>query len=395
MPRRTKGNIIKLDNGNYKVRAKAGTLRDGKPNILNRTVKTKREAEYLLKVFLNEADRLKSRNNNITVLERTIEDYFVNTFLPHKSRTLKPQSYTRLESTIRVHIIPAHGDIKLANLRSEDIEILLDTLYENGKSFSTIKKVYDAYHSMFDYLVNKKHDMDIHNNPMDAISLVDMHKINNYQNKTVKWFTPHEIISIKNECEKLSVLSKRPVYRYHNMFMLIMNTGIREGEACALRKSSIDFTNKTITIKNNIYTDKRQLKMGTVKYANSERVVAVNSTALHYCSLLMQDFPDTEMLIYNERKEFVRPATLSKSFSRILKHANINEGTLHSLRHTYVSMLFDAGVDIYTIAAQIGDDPSTVQKTYLHLYQKRMANNIGGIDVVKRANIMLQEGISY
>jgi integrase len=46
--------------------------------------------------------------------------------------------------------------------------------------------------------------------------------------------------------------------------------------------------------------------------------------------------------------------------------------SLHALRHTHVSQLIDAGVDIVRISKRIGHaDPAVTLRVYGHLFRKR------------------------
>lgn len=100
--------------------------------------------------------------------------------------------------------------------------------------------------------------------------------------------------------------------------------------------------------------------------------------------MILQRFPKGERFIYNATNKIVRPDTLYKQFNSILNHAGL-EGQcgLHTLRHTFVSALFEHGVDIYTIAEIIGDTVDTVVKTYLHLYKSRKAKAVKFINVIE------------
>jgi integrase len=42
--------------------------------------------------------------------------------------------------------------------------------------------------------------------------------------------------------------------------------------------------------------------------------------------------------------------------------------TTHDLRHTYAATAIDAGLDIYTLARQLGDTLAVTERTYAHLY---------------------------
>ena len=67
----------------------------------------------------------------------------------------------------------------------------------------------------------------------------------------------------EDEVELKDELAKKkedggPLYYYSNAFLLILNTGLRMGEALSLQWEDVDLDNKVITVnKNQIMTKKR------------------------------------------------------------------------------------------------------------------------------------------
>jgi len=57
---------------------------------------------------------------------------------------------------------------------------------------------------------------------------------------------------------------------------------------------------------------------------------------------------------------------------RLLKKTSIKkEATPHIFRHTHISMLAEAGVDLKTIMQRVGhDDPETTLRIYTHVTEK-------------------------
>ncbi|WP_425325621.1 tyrosine-type recombinase/integrase [Paenibacillus peoriae] len=52
-------------------------------------------------------------------------------------------------------------------------------------------------------------------------------------------------------------------------------------------------------------------------------------------------------------------------------HSSKKEATPHIFRHTHISMLSEAGVDLKTIMKRVGhDDPETTLKIYTHVTEK-------------------------
>ena len=84
---------------------------------------------------------------------------FITTWLEcFKKPDLKPRAYDSLESTIKTHIIPTLGKLQVGAITPEEIQGLLNNLQREGKSYSTIKKVYDAINACFKWgVVGRKY----------------------------------------------------------------------------------------------------------------------------------------------------------------------------------------------------------------------------------------------
>ena len=373
------GSISTLQDGTFLVRLK---YQDGLGRVVDRKRKanSKTEAEKVLRMLRNEADNKKNKCLE-DVSRFSIEMYFKRFFLPFKS-DLKSQSYRRLESTIDTHILPYHGRKIWSQVSSEDINALISKLYNDGLSYSSIKKVHDAYNGMFSYAVNIRKDIDPADNPMNAVKMIPEHK---FEQSEVKWFSPSEVSKIADEATR-KFRTGNYVYRYGLIYLFLLNTGLREGEVCALHKEDINFDKKLIRVVKGVNTTTKKRADGSNEYSlivttpktrNSIRYVPMNDEAVNLAQEIMKEFPSRDLFIYSTTYTIVRPDTLYKQFNSILRNAGLETPCgMHTLRHTFVSILFENNVDIYTIAELVGDTVDTVVKTYLHLYKSRKASAV-------------------
>lgn len=383
------GSIKQMNDETFLVRLKYVDAR-GKTVDCKRKAKTKAEAERILKQLRREAAEAQQEEKllRLDVHRFSVEQYMKRLFLPYKSN-LKAASYRRLESTVETHILSKHGMKIWTQLTDDDISLLLKGMKAEGLSHSSIKKVYDAYNNMFRFAVNIRRDISSEDNPMNAVHMISEHE---FETKEVRWFSPQEISLFASEAGR-TFKNGTDVYRYGLVYLFLLNTGLREGEVCALDKNDIDFENKLIRVTKGINTKtvKRpdgsnaySLEVTTPKTKNSVRYVPLNGEAEKYAEMILQRFPKGERFIYNATNKIVRPDTLYKQFNSILNHAGlVGQCGLHTLRHTFVSALFEHGVDIYTIAEIIGDTVDTVVKTYLHLYKSRKAKAVKFINVIE------------
>ena len=88
--------------------------------------------------------------------EASLETYMTDWLLNAKKGKIKDSSYDRLENTARHQVIPIIGDMHLSEITTEDIDSMLNSLKENGLSYSSIKKAYDCTKAMFEYAIHRR-----------------------------------------------------------------------------------------------------------------------------------------------------------------------------------------------------------------------------------------------
>lgn len=72
---------------------------------------------------------------------------------------------------------------------------------------------------------------------------------------------------------------------------------------------------------------------------------------------------------------------VSKSWADAADGTGVGDVTLHGLRHTHASQLFDAGVDIVTVSKRLGHaSPAITMKVYAHLFRQSDAKAAAAIN---------------
>ncbi|MEW9702086.1 tyrosine-type recombinase/integrase [Paenibacillus sp. SI8] len=85
-----------------------------------------------------------------------------------------------------------------------------------------------------------------------------------------------------------------------------------------------------------------------------------------------ENFHDKHFVFYRDNGYPYIQKTILNRMHRILKKTSITkEATPHIFRHTHISMLSEAEVDLKTIMRRVGhDDPETTMKIYTHVTKK-------------------------
>lgn len=385
--RRSKGQgtIVKLGYGKYRAETTYTDLNGKRKKLRSETVSTPAKAEKELQKLVRKKEQLK-KASTVDIERCSVKQYMENYYLPWKKTNLKEQSYRRVESTIETHIIGKFKMKIFMQLTTNEIQSHLEEMFQKKYSHSTIKKVHDAYSNIFKYAVNIRHDIAMDDNPMMGVSMIPEHK---FPETEIKWMKPDEIKAF-TETATRKFATGAPVHKYGSVYLFILNTGLREGEICALNKSDVDLNKRLISVNKGVNTvvkersdgsNEYNLAITTPKTRNSNRYVPMNENAVKYAREIMEQFPNGELFIYNSTGKIVRPDTLYKQFNSILRSAELEQRGIHALRHSFVTVLFEKGVDTHTIAELIGDTEDTVKKTYLHLFKERKAKAVEAINI--------------
>ena len=97
-----------------------------------------------------------------------------------------------------------------------------------------------------------------------------------------------------------------------------------------------------------------------------------------------QAWSEESLVFQNTRDKMVYSRNLQESLYKIYRKAGIEGATMHTLRHTYATRCFEAGVDIKAISEQLGHaNVKTTYNIYIHLLDDTRAKEIdklSGID---------------
>lgn len=178
-----------------------------------------------------------------------------------------------------------------------------------------------------------------------------------------------EALSINEEKKLIKILNNQEsVHKYSIIILLQLYTGMRIGEVLALTKDCIDLKNNTITVYRTLTQDDNyHVIMGehTKTYDKTsgtdkgKRTFTMNIKVrkLIETSLNSRAQNINKLLFWDYRKNFyVTPSEINSYLKRINEKYKITNDSLHShrLRHTFVTRLREAGVDIKIIQYLVG-----------------------------------------
>ncbi len=318
-----------------------------------------------------------------------------------KFPSIERTTYDRYECTAENQIYPVLGNKTVGDITAADIKSLLNQKMCEGYAYTTVKKVYSLLNEYFKYLMQQEA---IPKNPMQSAPMIKKANFFAAQDKenlpipeTVTIFTPDEIERFKAEAFKRWGTGKR-LYRQSAAFILMLNTGLRTGEALGLLNSDIDLDKRVMHVQRgtkevisrdgleNLHQGS-EMRIGKLKSASSKRDVPLNSTAVAMIEDLRSEayFGEDTPLICDETGGFTRPMNFRKRYYRILDGARLEKRGLHSLRHTFASTLVNGikqpdgtikALSPKQVADLLGHSTSQITETY---YVRKDTSRLNGI----------------
>ena len=178
--------------------------------------------------------------------------------------------------------------------------------------------------------------------------------------------------------------------------MLMMLSGLRRGEATALQWNDIDFVNNTISVTKSYNFKTKDFK---APKNGKARVVIVSQVLIDYLKTL----PRTSFFVLtNAKGKMMTDDSWRRLYDSYMHDLNIAYGfngnapskyspikipmvitpfTPHELRHTFCTMMFEAGMSALSAREQMGHaDIQTTLSIYTHLSNQQKVNDAKKFD---------------
>lgn len=310
----------------------------------------------------------------------TLRQYGERVFMPSKSITMSENSRANYQSYLDKKIYPALGDFKLPEITPAQITALLLDVQAEGKAHSTVIKIYTILHSFFKmaYLG----DM-IPRNPMDKVERPKPRKDEDRADGPLA-YTPAEVQAI------ITSLGREPL-KWQALVHLLIDTGIRRGECCALQWKNIDFDTGAITIAGNLcYTSTKGVYLDTPKNGHTRTVYA----GAHTLALLRQlrtEQAQKAISQYVFTKEGspkpMHPQSPTRYLKKFSERYGIPDLHPHKLRHTFASIAITNGADVASVSEALGHtDKAVTLRMYTHADQESISQAAQIVrDAIKKA----------
>lgn len=343
-----------LPDGRRRIRVDLGTDADGKrirKAFIGRTLaecRAKRDAWF--------ADRERAQD---AATPKTVSDWANRWRAVYGTGAGYSQTRT-VEIDVR-RLCDHLGQMQLADVRQVHIQAYAQSVSHYAKS--TVQKIKTTTNRIFAAAVANGY---IARNPCDGVKWAHVGE------GTHRFLEPWEI----------QVIAEHWQDHHAGLWaMLMLYAGLRRGEALALRWTDID--GDVIHVRQGVHFEDNTPVTGDPKTPAAVRDVPLFApirealgTAPHRCEYICTSADG-------------QPVTSSawsrgwEAFNHAMQRAAGQPFAVraHDLRHTFASMLYDAGVDIKTAQKLLGHtSPEITMRIYTHLSEAREASSIGKME---------------
>lgn len=301
---------------------------------------------------------------------QTLCQYSERVFMPAVALRATENTRSSYQGNLNRWIYPALGDMKLPEITSAQISALLLDMQAQGRANATAVKVYTILKSLFKmaYLA----DM-IDRNPMDKVERPRPRK-DELKPAEAEAYTSGEVRAI------LECLEGEPL-KWRAFIHLLIDTGVRRGEALGIQWEDVDFKDKTVFIHRNLcYTPERGIYLDAPKNGHS-RVVDLGGDTLELLKQLRGEQPEGAAFVFTQdgSAEPMHPTSPTHYFRKFAQKNGIAGFHPHKLRHTFASVAITAGADVASVSEALGhSDTAVTLRMYTHANEesRRRASQI-------------------
>lgn len=274
-------------------------------------------------------------------------DRFMSDVAAHKLRAKTIDSYNYL---IRSHLKPELGEIKLTQLRADQIQNLYSNKLNSGLSRRTVQYMHAVLHKSLEQAVRW--------------GLVIRNVSDMVEPPTPKKKTPDSLTA--DQVKDLFEAVKDD--RLHALYVLAAMVGLREGELLGLTYKNVDLNEGVIHIVQAVqYLPGKGLVVSEPKTESSKRAIKLPQIALEALKEHQKRFPSKTYVFATSNETPISPRNLLRHWHATLEKIGIEQKPFHTLRHTCASLLIGQ-VHPKIVQALLGHSTiSMTLNTYSHL----------------------------
>ena len=347
----------------YYVTMHYGMRPDGSRDRCVRTFHCLDDAESTLTEFLRLRALKRTRHGGEVILADWLEVWLRDFICPNREKT----TVHGYENIIRLHLVPALGEVKLPELQPAQLQRYYAELLEKGLSHNTVRKHHVLLHTALEAAVRQgllRENVTRYVTP--PAKVLPSHR----------YYDPAQLRELFCRCAGTEIEPAVKLAGY---------LGLRRSEICGLRWENVDLEAGLLSIREVRTEVGGSVVLKSPKTRTSARRLGITG---------LQDLQQVLRRAWERRrsddpKEWVvlrqdgtppKPDQLTRDLLTVVRRQGLPKISLHGLRHSFASVANSQGVPMFDISRTLGHSSMTVTSNiYTHLFDDTEAQALAAV----------------
>ncbi len=325
---------------------------------------SRKEADRELTALLGQRDA-----GTLTAPSRaTLESFVTSEWLPEAATRLRPTTVAGYEWVLNRLALPRIGHLRLTEITPRHIADLYQTLLASGGrdggelSNRSVELTARVLHRVLADAAARGY---VARSPADRVQAPKAQR-----RQMRAW----------NESDARAFLAFVATHRLRALWVLLLSTGCRRGEALGLPWSHVDLDARRISIERTLVSVGYRLEWSQPKTAAGRRTVSLDPATVaelraHRARQLEERLAAgdawqraDDLVFCREDGTPLQPQAVSKMFERLVRDAGLPSLSLHGLRHTAATAGLRAGIPTKLMSVRLGhSNTSITEMLYQHV----------------------------
>ena len=289
---------------------------------------------------------------------KTTVGQWLDTWQAEYLGAVKLSTVSSYQATIKNHIKPGLGAIKLESLTTQNIQEFYNSRLKGDEkreplSPKTVKNIHGVLHkALHQAMLNGL----IRNNPSDACVLP----------KAIK-----KKVKPLNEEQIAALLKALKGHKYENLILTALFTGLREGEVCGLQWNCVNLESGAILVDKQLQSIRKSVRGDRDKYVlvptknGKERYLTVAPFVVELLKkekakqdsnrkLFEGGYEDSGLVFTDEIGRRITPQAAYRAFKLVVTELGFETARFHDLRHSFAVASLRSGDDVKTVQENLG-----------------------------------------
>jgi integrase len=281
------------------------------------------------------------------------------------SHHLRPTTRALYE-THGKYILAAFGNRKLSSIRKPDVKEFVSDLVLEGKGQATLVQVIKLLRRLLQVAVEEER---IARNPAHDVTVPQPIR------RDARYLSSEEVDAIAEEIAP----------RYRTLVYFLAYTGLRIGEASALRVRNLDLAEGVLRVVESSpevagrkVTGETKTRKGRAVHVGPQLRQMLKEHLTRYGRPLD---PDAFVFTGDRNAQIRQNAFRSRIFQPAARRAGIHPTpTVHDLRHTAASLMAKSGYSLREAQEELGHSHTTMTDRYTHLFPSDAEERVARLD---------------